>query len=794
MCVTLVTFAQNQPQIILKARQQDVTGESSNFKVNVVLTLPSSGSASDGKIELLVTGGTEPYTYNWGNDDISDNTLSGLYGSTEYEVLITDATGERMNLYVQLPYQNGEIIEWVNDSEPIFSKVSSLPEDYNYYYISESDYDGSGLGTEEDPWNFSELQDNINSLGENDAVLLKRGDKFKGQLDIGSTGGSYSQPLFIGSYGSGDLPVLTGETSGVLTSAGSNLYTVNIGAQPYIVTVNDKLYEVNKYPKDETYLGVNYVSDTYTIKFANGATTGITNNEFTGDDVLLRLEAWYYDKRVVSSHSDNLYLTSYGFTDGNGWGKDGFVKFYNSDNTKAYADGTYYYKDGILYIYSLNDLTGDTVKVCGNSYGINFTTQTNNVYIRDIDFRYQSEAGIHFFSSDITNRNIDVYQCNFQYIEGAGIEKLKPTTPVVADSSYSVSYCKFKYITEYGISMLSVFNTNISNNYFKHVFWNEYYSDTKYGSGSAMNFITAQHLLINRNRVDSVGCQAVQNTIRDELVNSDIIIEENWFSNCVQIMGDNGAIYTYTTTFPRYINGVLTRDKNILDSLVIRNNFIERVYATPYVYNLKANYGHMVYTDEGSFNHHIHDNLFAHGQQMYFGNQAPYKGDGQNHIDRNYFLDFQHGAEPTTFQSNSLDTLYMNENVFISYHSSDYPMFIGDGWNFTGSFKPSNNIYIDPFNGGANIVDLYGYRYTPNDWSDVPYTYSEWMSEFEPTADVRQVSTSYDMNDYVHYYYNFSDKTIAYILPDGTYMDINGTEYFGTVSIKPYRFAVLFKQ
>lgn len=52
---------------------------------------------NDGSIDLTVTGGTPPYTYDWDNDGTGDNDdtqdLTGLSGTTVYQVIVTDSNG-----------------------------------------------------------------------------------------------------------------------------------------------------------------------------------------------------------------------------------------------------------------------------------------------------------------------------------------------------------------------------------------------------------------------------------------------------------------------------------------------------------------------------------------------------------------------------------------------------------------------------------------------------------------------------------------------------------------------------
>ena len=55
------------------------------------MTNPSCIPGSDGTIDLIVTGGTSPYTYSWGGAIITED-RSGLIAGT-YNVTVTDSKG-----------------------------------------------------------------------------------------------------------------------------------------------------------------------------------------------------------------------------------------------------------------------------------------------------------------------------------------------------------------------------------------------------------------------------------------------------------------------------------------------------------------------------------------------------------------------------------------------------------------------------------------------------------------------------------------------------------------------------
>ncbi|WP_221412673.1 SprB repeat-containing protein, partial [Fulvivirga lutimaris] len=77
----------------------DVTAVS--FQANSIVSQISCNGANDGEIELMTTGGTEPFTFEWSNGESTDK-ITGL-SPGQYSVLITDAAGCTKNLAYYLP-------------------------------------------------------------------------------------------------------------------------------------------------------------------------------------------------------------------------------------------------------------------------------------------------------------------------------------------------------------------------------------------------------------------------------------------------------------------------------------------------------------------------------------------------------------------------------------------------------------------------------------------------------------------------------------------------------------------
>ena len=91
-CSGTLTASSNQIEITL-----------GNLIVELMEVQPETCDNSNGVIELQATGGTGPYTFNWGNNIISTNTLNNLPAG-DYSVVVSDVNGCSTELEINIPY------------------------------------------------------------------------------------------------------------------------------------------------------------------------------------------------------------------------------------------------------------------------------------------------------------------------------------------------------------------------------------------------------------------------------------------------------------------------------------------------------------------------------------------------------------------------------------------------------------------------------------------------------------------------------------------------------------------
>lgn len=113
----------------------------STSSITLISTITDETGGNDGAIDLAVSGGTPPYTFDWDNDGVGDSDdtedLTGLTGPTTYNVVVSDANGCTATLAVNVGSSVG-ISESLNDMG-----VSIYPNpNTGQFYISFANFEG----------------------------------------------------------------------------------------------------------------------------------------------------------------------------------------------------------------------------------------------------------------------------------------------------------------------------------------------------------------------------------------------------------------------------------------------------------------------------------------------------------------------------------------------------------------------------------------------------------------------------------------------------------------------------
>ncbi|AZQ64745.1 T9SS type A sorting domain-containing protein [Flammeovirga pectinis] len=186
----------------LKLKQADPSGS---------LQLSISDVATDGNYKL------EIFTFNGGNTTDADLTVNGVTSAITLAASNWAYEGTAKATILDVTLQAG-----IENIITLSSSTSTISVDnivvrgvYNIYYVS-ADGNDSNSGSIDSPWKtLTKATEAVKTvakgglLNPGDKLLFRKGDTFEGQFVI-LCSGTESKPIEIGSYGTGELPIISG--------------------------------------------------------------------------------------------------------------------------------------------------------------------------------------------------------------------------------------------------------------------------------------------------------------------------------------------------------------------------------------------------------------------------------------------------------------------------------------------------------------------------------------------------------------------------------------------------------
>ncbi|MEP6949075.1 MAG: hypothetical protein ABI863_07375, partial [Ginsengibacter sp.] len=125
------------------------------------------------------------------------------------------------------------------------------------YYVSNSGNDNNDGLTTSTPWKTLAKVSSFYGFAAGDDVLFNRDEEYYGRLIINNSGSS-GNPITIGAYGSGAMPVITGFSAiNSWTNLGNNIWesTNSVSGLPYVnmVVVNGVNTAMGRFPNTGFY-------------------------------------------------------------------------------------------------------------------------------------------------------------------------------------------------------------------------------------------------------------------------------------------------------------------------------------------------------------------------------------------------------------------------------------------------------------------------------------------------------------------------------------------------------------
>ncbi len=281
-----------------------------------------------------------------------------------------------------------------------------------YYFSNSGDNNNSGL-SKSSPWKDINKLNSI-ALNPGDKILLKCGDVFTGNFNIGHSG-TEQHPITIASYGEGAKPVLKGSVAiHDYTTDTNNLIIFTSSRVIKNVFVDHKILIPARFP-NSGFLRIDRTEKKIGVLYDHELP--YKENYFNHARLVYRSSEWTYDWEIIKKHKNyTLYYDTLNL-------KYPVQKNYGYflDHKKELLDtaGEFFYdiNNNTCKLYPPHD-TFTNIEGVIYDYGIYFADSISNIKIHNIRFEHYHKAGIY---GESNNQNIHISDCKFIEIEKSGI-------------------------------------------------------------------------------------------------------------------------------------------------------------------------------------------------------------------------------------------------------------------------------------------------------------------------------------------------------------------------------------
>lgn len=630
------------------------------------------------------------------------------------------------------------------------------------YYFSQSSGNDAGLGTPASPFKSLTKAQTLATTG--NRLFFQRGDTWYGSLVIQGSG-TLANPVFIGAYGTGAKPIITGFT---LISAWdapvSNVYTSTSSASSLstcnIASINGVNYSKARLPKTG-YYNITATNGSTTITNSNISTSVISPNN--GSQVVVRELMYELNNHNVTNVSGNTVTFDAGSIAAN-WGfilmND--IKMCTQVNEWVYNTST---KKISVYATSTptnvqvptievgincnnkNNITIDNINISGyNSTGINTTSQSN-IKITNCDFSFIGVDGIYGYPNSLNLQvlNSTFTDCGSRAIHGG-----------------SSSNGLFSNNTLLRIGHLQGMGTNGDNSYTGIV------SD---GDNSEVSYNNIQYIGYNGIHWDGNAT----------------LIKANYINTTTYNKDDGGGIYCFPVQCspPNGSAQCPQTTRTVRDNIVLNSKSAPA--GSPY-----GNNGCGIYLDGQSPNTNVIHNFVANDNNVTTGFLGIFNNGGNYNVyDSNTTWNWQIGYYLTKVNA-PINNITSTNNIWVAgtpnvscglgQYAAEY---LPGASSMPSTFSASNNVYARPLNQTQGWIF---YNFGSNSCA----TLSQWQSLTSKDAGSTSSPKIVNSIDSIIYVYNNTAGYQTTALGQN-YIDFRNNSYPGSITLPPYSGAVLIK-
>ncbi len=631
------------------------------------------------------------------------------------------------------------------------------------YYVSNTGDDGQTGTSALQAWQ-TIAKVNSSPFLPGDQILFKCGDSWNEQLKITSSG-TQASPIIIGSYGTGDKPLITGfQSLSGFTNVG-NIWTAvatNSVLNLNLILINGNTAYKARYPNTGYLTFTSYGADS---SYITGSLTGTPS--YAGKECVIRTVPWVLDKREVATQVGGkltftkplTYIPQYG---GNGY-------FFQNDSTFIDTLNEWSFKNSTkkLDIYA----NAEPVVQIATIDTLVFLSKNNFITFDGLSF---TGANKNIFQID-TARGITIKNCSLNYSGAFGILALKSNLLTVNSDSIQNCYSNGIYgrqLDYYTTPVNQCDSAVVTNSTIKNI---GIYAGMGESGNARYNAIYIQGVNLGPqiigNRVDSVGYIGIDFHGKYSLIKNNIV------SNFCFVKNDGGGIYTVSNT--SYLPLGVSDSSKIISNIV--HDGIDAQAGTS-----QGHQAYGIYTDNMVRYMDIDSNtiyncamsgvLFHESTNINFRNNNLF-----NNNSGIYFL----GMSET-----SSNNMYVTKNSFYSSANSPNGTYAdllinanGQHTIFASTYLGTmdSNYYCRPYN-ESNSFNINSTSY----WS-----LSQWQTG--TGLDAHSTITPTGVNKWpVQYLVNTLSVPQTFRIL-GTYIAPNGTSYTNFVTLEPYQSVTLIK-